>query len=233
MQKSDNISKPLELNKYYLVPCYYTITEFSEHTDFLCKNVEHITILYPIINHLHNDKENGQSLGHYHTDNRFISINKEHIINKNILRLDTNQIKNKDLKFNYFKMKCINLDITTKTPTALIKNSNLKNKCIHKNKCPHRGYDLSNEHALDGIITCPLHGLKFNSNTKQLLMEPKLEYLTTQLKNLKYLIIENDINYENFYTDDNLVEYKNQYDKMLKELKYSYPNKYNQIIENI
>jgi nitrite reductase/ring-hydroxylating ferredoxin subunit len=56
------------------------------------------------------------------------------------------------------------------TPVSLIKNSKLKHNCIHKGKCPHRGYDLSNEIPNEnGIITCPLHGLQFDKITKKLL----------------------------------------------------------------
>ena len=45
-----------------------------------------------------------------------------------------------------------------------------KDYYIHKGKCPHRGFDLSNEIPnKEGIITCPLHNLKFNAETKKLI----------------------------------------------------------------
>jgi len=66
---------------------------------------------------------------------------------------------------------------TSRTPVQLIRQSKLKHNCIHKGKCPHRGFDLSNvTPTLEGIgrdaievITCPLHSLKFNATTKQLI----------------------------------------------------------------
>jgi nitrite reductase/ring-hydroxylating ferredoxin subunit len=36
-------------------------------------------------------------------------------------------------------------------------------------KCPHKGIDLSNIEAEDGVITCPLHGLRFSEETKEII----------------------------------------------------------------
>ncbi len=55
------------------------------------------------------------------------------------------------------------------TSIDLIAKSKLKHKCIHKGKCPHRGYDLTDVKPINGIITCPLHSLRFNSKTKLLI----------------------------------------------------------------
>ena len=54
-------------------------------------------------------------------------------------------------------------------PVRFIKNSKLKHKCIHKGKCPHRGYDLSNVDPIDNQIHCPLHGLIFDAETKKII----------------------------------------------------------------
>lgn len=37
--------------------------------------------------------------------------------------------------------------------------------CLRHRVCPHRGYDLSREPVIDGIVTCPLHGLRWNVET--------------------------------------------------------------------
>lgn len=37
--------------------------------------------------------------------------------------------------------------------------------CLKRNVCPHRGYDLSREPVVDGVVTCPLHGLRWNVET--------------------------------------------------------------------
>lgn len=37
--------------------------------------------------------------------------------------------------------------------------------CLVRGICPHRGYDLSHEPVIDGVVTCPLHGLRFDAAT--------------------------------------------------------------------
>lgn len=34
--------------------------------------------------------------------------------------------------------------------------------------CPHRGFDLSHEPVVNGVVTCPLHGLRWNIETGEL-----------------------------------------------------------------
>lgn len=119
--------------------------------------------LTPLINYPHSDKENGQKEVHYHVDDRYIS-------NTSYKRI-TLPLK-KDTYLVYRKLNKIKNVISGITPSKYIKNSKLKYNCIYKNKCPHRGYDLSNEKPdKNGIITCPLHGLKFNSKTMKLINE--------------------------------------------------------------
>lgn len=45
--------------------------------------------------------------------------------------------------------------------------------CLKRNVCPHRGYDLSREPVVDGIVTCPLHGLRWNVGTGTCVQTPK------------------------------------------------------------
>lgn len=37
--------------------------------------------------------------------------------------------------------------------------------CLRRGVCPHRGYDLSREPVVDGVVTCPLHGLRWDVST--------------------------------------------------------------------
>lgn len=125
-----------------------------------------IELVIPLINHPHNDVENGQKEVHYHVDDRFEPIGGafnvfwEYRIS---LPLKKNQI------LGYRKVKYVKERVLTVTDPKFISKSKLKHNCIHKNKCPHRGFDLSNTKSKFGIITCPLHGLKFNKKTKELL----------------------------------------------------------------
>lgn len=116
----------------------------------------------PLIDHLHNDIENGQLMPHYHSDTRY--VNEGTLTRIYPHELNSNQI------IDYRYLNKISDNFTGSTPLKFIKNSKLKHKCIYKGKCPHRGFDLSkikpNE---NNIIKCPLHGLSFDGTTKKLI----------------------------------------------------------------
>lgn len=125
----------------------------------------------PLIDHPHNDKENGQSEIHYHADTRYLNLNKYKssvfLNRESDTRIDLPLRSNERLEYKMLKM--ISTDSLYITHVDFISNSKLKHKCMHKGKCPHRGYDLSKEKSKNGIIICPLHGLQFNEKTKQLI----------------------------------------------------------------
>lgn len=115
-----------------------------------------------VIDHPHNDVENGQNELHYHIDDRFLPVGYNFGYRIRVeLPLKDNQ------KLEYRVLQYVSHEVRSKTPIELIAKSKLKHKCIHKGKCPHRGYDLSKERPKNGIITCPLHGLQFKN--KQLI----------------------------------------------------------------
>lgn len=123
-------------------------------------------LITPVIDHPHSDKENGQREVHYHVDNRYQGVQPYLKPHESLLFFDLRPIKGR-YEFKKFPLVKHKQEYSNITPTSLIKNSKLKHKCIHKGKCPHRGYDLSNESPdNDGIITCPLHGLRFDQNKK-------------------------------------------------------------------
>lgn len=124
--------------------------------------------IVPLIDHPHSDRENGQEEIHYHVDTRYFGNQKlqrgyqistsYHRISKDKYRLEHFYLK---------KHTDIIKDVTT---VFAIKNSKLKHNCIHKGKCPHRGFDLTNiAPDKDGVITCPLHGLKFDRHSKKII----------------------------------------------------------------
>lgn len=157
--KVEEVSRPLKKGESYLVPCLV-----KEQYEKLC--------ITPVINHPHNDKENGQDEIHYHVDYRFVKHeddgNFPTVVNKHSKHHFVERIrpeKNLDGELEYFILPVINEEFSGITPTKLISRSKLKHKCIHKGKCPHRGYDLSQVKAVDGKITCPLHGLRFDAKS--------------------------------------------------------------------
>jgi hypothetical protein len=160
----EDVKQPLQKGHLYLVPCIVR--------DAYGKK-EYIT---PVINHPHNDAENGQKEIHYHVDYRFVKLEKEGVIgsvkrghSKHSFVDRFRPEKGVDGELVYIVLPVINEDFMGITPKAFIKNSKLKHNCIHKGKCPHRGYDLSQVSSKDGVITCPLHGLQFDAETNKLI----------------------------------------------------------------
>lgn len=166
MKMVDRLNKPLVIGENYLVPC---IKILDPNTDWYIDNTGELSLkkefkYIPIINFPHNDVENNQIEVHYHIDDRFTSDDNTISLVGN-LRIQ----KTKEDILIYKLMECIRVRPNSITPSRFIANSKLKHKCIYKGKCPHRGYDLTNEIPIDGVIICPLHALRFNSKTKQLI----------------------------------------------------------------
>lgn len=164
----DNIKRPVKIGEKFLVPCI--VREIDNINNY---NL----IITPIINHPHSDKENGQKEVHYHTDYRFLKHENDGefptIINKHRNHLYSPNIRpilKDDERIEYIVLPVINEDFKGITPVELISKSKLKYKCIHKGKCPHRGYDLSQVKPINGVITCPLHSLKFNEKDGSILL---------------------------------------------------------------
>lgn len=163
MQKVEDMKRPLKKGEYYKVPCIV-----SSFNDKLC--------VTPVINHPHSDRENGQPEVHYHVDYRFLKHKNDGdfptVVNRHSKYYFVDNIR-PEIKsgqaLEYFVLPVINEDFNGITPVDFISKSKIKHKCIHKGKCPHRGYDLSQVKSVDGIITCPLHGLKFDATTGALL----------------------------------------------------------------
>ncbi len=173
-QKVDEIKRPLIVGEKLLVPC-------------LCKvNYNHkwnVFDVIPVINLPHSDIENGQYDIHYHVDYRFVDFNKksgskQKGYSKYINVIDpTGGRINKDTfgDIQYIVLPVKNKNHSLATAIELIQNSQLTHNCIHKGKCPHKGYDLSQEVSVNGIITCPLHGLKFDVSNNNVLTPDMLD----------------------------------------------------------
>lgn len=170
----EDIKRPLLKGEKVLVPCLVKRESVLKDEDELWLDLTNSvtkTKMYvlPIINHPHNDMENGQPETHYHLDYRFLKHNNDSdfptIKNKHSLHVFGSEIRPKQDfgSLEYFLLAVINEEFKGITPVKMIGKSKLKHNCIHKGKCPHRGYDLSQVKAdRNGIKTCPLHGLKFN-----------------------------------------------------------------------
>jgi len=158
-EKVENVKHPLKKGEKYAVPC-------------IVRHEDGLMFITPVINHPHNDKENGQKEVHYHADYRFVKHKSDNnfptVINNHskhvfCFNIRPSMLTNEQLE--YFILPVVNEQFIGITPKEFIAKSKLKHKCIHKGKCPHRGYDLSQSKAIDGKITCPLHGLQFDAGT--------------------------------------------------------------------
>jgi len=137
-------------------------------------------LVYPLIDHIHSDRENGQEDQHYHVDDRFPMQYTAKATPK--LRIYP------DLEEGRLEIRrlCMRSEkVLSATPPLMIRKSKLKHKCIHKGKCPHRGFDLTGVKPRNGKITCPLHGLEFDVETGKLLNEPRVEYLREKIQGLR------------------------------------------------
>jgi|SRR6185437_4348316 len=201
MEKIDKLKTIPIIGQDYLVPCIIKRTiepktildkgySFKSNGDaYLNYRVIYspFMTIWPILNHLHHDKENGQDYYHYHVGYRFIDVHPKFDdsfvpIPKKLhsrhefapwLRYDLKR-EQKDYKIEYHPLKCIR---TNQLGVAGNVNTNkLNHKCLSKNnKCPHKGYDLTSEvnrdinYLQEPLITCPLHGLNFDRITKKLI----------------------------------------------------------------
>jgi hypothetical protein len=176
----ENVCRPLKSGEKYIVPCIVrtdkNIIDWRIVNGEPTPNSELKYFVTPVINHPHNDKENGQIETHYHVDYRFLKHdnngNFPRVRNKHSKYYFCENIRPQEKlhgKLKYFVMPVINEDFAGITSVNLISKSKLKYKCIHKGKCPHRGYDLKQVKAVDGKITCPLHGLEFNALNGELI----------------------------------------------------------------
>lgn len=150
--------------KSYPVPCIIWSVETINGITY--------TEYTPVINHPHSDKENGQSEQHYHIDDRFSKIGDN---NKNVYRyrVELRPVKTPETVIKTLRLQYIHRVIQSPTHTDRIKHSRLKHDCMKNGKCPHRGMDLTGiKPDINGVITCPLHSLKFDAKTKQLIKRP-------------------------------------------------------------
>lgn len=180
LKKVEEMNRPLAIGERYLVPCIVrrqeTILEWRIVNGEPIPNSTERFFVTPVINHPHNDVENGQPEAHYHIDYRFLKHAKDGdyptIQNKHSRYYFGEDIRPQEElhgELQYLPMPVINAEFAGITPVSLISKTKLKHRCIHKGKCPHRGFDMAQVPVVDGVIKCPLHGLQFDAKTGKLL----------------------------------------------------------------
>ena len=159
MKNIEDENNPV-IGETYLVACYVK-------TEGVIKQYT------PVLNLLHSDIENGQKEPHYHHDTRF-SYCPEHGKNlpptyeyKSHFRI----VPQKGYTIEYLPLILQGKMCGGISPVSVIRNAPLNHKCIMNGVCPHKGYSLKNILPVDGVIECPLHGLKFDAETGELLTD--------------------------------------------------------------
>lgn len=152
-----DIKEPLEEGKEYLVPCHLVVEEgyLDEIKEVMVGSKVFIYPLLPIHTHKNN-------LRHYHIDNRFVDVNKEH--SKYRFMFD-GRIPTANLNLQYLRLRCKRDFIVCADSTIQEEVGDMS----IDNKCPHLGYDLSQIKPINGVITCPMHNTKICALTKKTL----------------------------------------------------------------
>lgn len=107
------------------------------------------------------------TLHHYHLDDRFIPAEWAYLDrHASQERITYNGvIFSSEVNVEFFELKCIREQCATVNPESILGKSFAEkyiNKPMKCERCPHKGIDLSSIHPIDGVITCPAHGLKFS-----------------------------------------------------------------------
>lgn len=183
---AESIKRPLELGEKLLVAC------------LVKRDGERIISFTPIINHPHSDRENGQPEIHYHADYRFIKTQESNEVAEGFVVIDERDgfksskpiiEKGIDGELEYHVLPVVSKHHNGLSLRFFIRNSKLKHKCIQNGKCPHRGYDLSQEKPVGGIITCPLHALEFHAENGKITDRILEELATNRNKEIEYKIM--------------------------------------------
>lgn len=163
MKHVNEVDRPLKIGEMYMVPCI--VREDME--------IDKIYIT-PVIDHPHSDLENGQRHIHYHADFRFIRYNNDnpydiHRTHSRHVFCEILRPTKANGRLMDIALPAIRIHNEIITPSKMISKSKLKHDCIYKGKCPHRGYPMNQVDAVDGKLTCPLHGLQFDQITHKII----------------------------------------------------------------
>lgn len=200
----------LIVGKEYLVPCFNTGK-----------------FVIPILLHLHDDKENGQDDEHYHLDDRFEYYD---CVNDSYHKVDIPvrifPKEYNDATIILHPMVAIRETITTETPTIAIIESELNMRNLKNNKCPHKGFDLTNIIVdKNGFRKCPMHGLctkrgKLSEHHKLLFIERKFNQISELIDEDADTMIKHDLTINNHYLYDDYKRLKKKIKRLKKKISF-------------
>lgn len=128
---------------------------------FFIEPVPYKLEIVPIYDCEHDDKESGQDYKHYHRDYRY-KVPEELLGRYKVGSDPRPQLK------DYEGILMLNLELVSAYDYSYTSNSMIPSYTgmkLNCKTCPHRGFNLENTKAVNGIIKCPLHGTKIDEET--------------------------------------------------------------------
>lgn len=159
LQRVDRLKEPPVVGQFYLVPTVQGRWYDSFRTD------------WPIIGNKHNDVEFFDfHAKHFHIDYRFARLGKVMLERVTTSPLHTHSgtpLSKPVLR----RRKCLREQAIFDGPSKIMtpfRKSFAGHQCATGKRgwvCPHRHVALGSTPAINGVITCPLHGLRIDAET--------------------------------------------------------------------
>jgi hypothetical protein len=182
------MTKPPEIGKVYSIPCVFGTPNFFNRYLESKKECQWIPVFLPshedseyrIRERIVNDKneyyyeKDPSEKHHFHLDPRFIPV--EWTIIQTFGRTSSPKITYEGIIFpvkyeiEYKNMPCLRLECGDTNPHYILGHrfvQDYREQSLNCMRCPHKGIDLRSIQAINDIISCPGHGLKFNAKTLQ------------------------------------------------------------------
>lgn len=162
LARIDQLTSPPIIGQFYRVPCILGHWNDSEVLRWI-----------PIVGPLHDDADHlNFPWSHWHVDGRFVrsEVGAFACRNKPIIKEHTRG----EIQFN--RRKCYRH--SPELGFGFLKNQ-LKHRALREAykdarmkcmKCPHRGFDLSTQPVVNGVVYCPGHALRWDVETGKQVM---------------------------------------------------------------
>jgi hypothetical protein len=185
MYKIEDVCNP-QIGQHYLVKCVLT-KRWNERPanreDYVIETYDRQDCWFPVLDIAHKDGIYGQPNSHYHVDWRFVleqHIEAQERAFKHLYPrfqdaenlhyfapvMETEVVKEEYIPLLYKRhFREFPQSQGFNTLKDIMKDVQMKNM-----KCPHHNYDMKSCQVIDGIVTCPMHGLQWNVNTGKLVI---------------------------------------------------------------
>lgn len=137
---------------------------------------------WPVVDKSHADSPHEQPQSHYHIDWRFMP-ETEIVIQRNYYHhlypkwkelnaeyyapiMEVDKLQEYFFKYEYLR----DFDFPLNSFKHLEQEMLQKGCKMKKMKCPHHGTNLISCKSIDGVVTCPQHGLRWNVKTGELIL---------------------------------------------------------------